>query len=251
MTEKNLKTMIVDDDPKAIEGLMKLAVKIPQLEIIDTETDPVKALGKILIRKPDVLFTDIQMPGKTGFELVSEIFQCGIKPDIIFVTGYDKFAIKAIRFAAFDYLLKPVIEEEFSAAITRLLSKKEERLKDEHFNLLLDQTIRRPKIKFNTTGGFMMIKPEDIIYIHADWNYAEVFFDTDKSETITMNLGSIEEVLPANDFFRISRSVIINTTYLSKVNRRKMEAVLIKDEKEFSFRIPLLKIRKLERFITT
>jgi two-component system, LytTR family, response regulator len=250
MIEKTLRTIIVDDDPKAIEGLEKLLANIPEIEVIDTENDPVKALGKIIIQKPDLLFTDIQMPVKSGFELISELFQCGIKPEIIFVTGYDKYSIKAIRFSAFDYLLKPVNPEELTAAIKRLLGKQEVKLKDERFNLLLDQTIRRPKIKFNTTGGFIMIRPEDIIYIQADWNYAEVFFDSDESETITMNIGSIEEVLPRNDFFRISRSVIINTNYLSRVNRKKMVAILKKDEKEFSFRIPILKLRKLESFLT-
>jgi two-component system LytT family response regulator len=85
--------------------------------------------------------------------------------------------------------------------------------------------------------------------IRADWNYSELFFGGGKSELATMNIGSLEESLPKNDFFRISRSLIINVNYLTKVNRKKRLAVLVKDGQEYSFPIPLLNIRKLERFL--
>lgn len=250
MISQKLRTIIVDDEQQSIENLSKLAASIPAIEIISHETNPEKAIGLIIHDKPDLIFMDIQMPGKTGFELVAEIFNHGHKPDIIFVTAYDKFAIRAIRYSAFDYLLKPVNRDELESAITRLINKKHESIKDEQYNLLLDQTIRKPKIKFNTTGGFVMIKPEDIIYVEADWNYSEIFFETDKSETVTMNLGAMEDLLSKSEFFRLNRSIIINTTYLDRVTRKKSEAILIKDGKEYKFKIPILNIRKLERFLS-
>jgi two-component system, LytTR family, response regulator len=250
MKERTLNAIIVDDEPQAIDNLEKLLINIPVIRIIDKENDPEKALEKIIHYKPDLLFTDINMPGKSGFELVSDIFHYGLKPEIIFVTAFDKYAIRAIRYAAFDFLLKPVNREELELAVRRLLERKQETVKDEQFNILMDHTIRRPKIKFNTTGGFIMIKPEEIVYIQADWNYADIFFDNETSETVTMNIGSLEALLPSTEFFRLNRSVIINTNYLARVSRKKLEAILIKDGKEYRFKIPLLNIRKLESFLS-
>ena len=105
------------------------------------------------------------------------------------------------------------------------------------------------KLKFNTHSGFYMLSPEDIIYIQADWNYSEVFLGEKKSELITINIGKLEEMLPKHLFYRISRSIIINVTWLVRVNRRKRLAILEKGGKEFSFKIPILNIRKIENFI--
>ena len=119
----------------------------------------------------------------------------------------------------------------------------------EQFTRLIERTLSKPKIKISTTGGFSLISPADVVYIQADWNYSELFFDHGKSELATMNIGSLEESLPGNEFFRISLSIIINATYLKKVYRKKRQALLVKDGQEFTFPIPLLNIRKLERFL--
>jgi len=249
MHNRHLRTIIVDDEEKAIHNLETLLKNFPQVQIIDKSTDPEKALGKILFHKPDLLFMDIQMPGKTGFEIVTEVYRSGLKPDVIFVTAFDDYAITAIRHAAFDYLLKPPNPEELKNTLDRLLEKTSDSEKEEKLKLLLEKT-NNHKIKFSNCGGFILIKPEDIVYIHADWNYSDIYYDTDKTETVTMNLGTLDDLLPKTQFFRLNRSIIINTTYLERVNRKKSEAVLIKDRKEYKFKIPVLKIRELEKFLS-
>jgi two-component system LytT family response regulator len=249
MHDRQLRTIIVDDEEKAINNLETLLNNFPQVLIIDKSTDPEKALGKIFLQKPDLLFMDIQMPDKTGFEIVSEVYRSGLRPDIIFVTAFDKYAITAIRYAAFDYLLKPVNKEELKDALERLLEKTSETDKEEQIKMLIEKTSRH-KIKFSNAGGFILIRPEDIIYIEADWNYSEIYFGKDKKEVVTMNIGSVEELLPKEDFYRINRSIVINVNYLSRVIRKKLTAILIKDGQEYPFKIPILKIRGLERFLT-
>ena len=229
-----------------MEALLKA---YPEIKVIDIISDATTAVEAILAKKPDLLFLDIQMPGKTGFEIVKDLMEANQVPSIIFSTAYDQFAIEAIRHAAFDFLVKPVNPEELKQAIVRLQQLPSKPSQAEQLTRLIERTLSKPKIKISTTGGFSLINPSDIIYIQADWNYSELFFDQEKSELATMNIGSLEESLPGNDFFRISRSLIINVTYLKKVNRKKRQALLVKDGKEYIFPIPLLNIRKLERFL--
>jgi two-component system, LytTR family, response regulator len=244
-----LRTILVDDEPTAIANLKDLLKAHPEIRVIETISDASIAVDSILDKKPDLLFLDIQMPGKTGFEIAKELLEAGDPPAIIFATGFDQFAIEAIRHAAFDFLVKPVNPEELKQAIGRLQQTPPEPSQVEQLTRLIERTLSTHKIKISNTGGFSLISPIDIIYIQADWNYSELFFGQEKSELATMNIGSLEESLPKSDFFRISRSLIINVTYLTKVSRKKREATLIKDGLEYKFPIPLLNIRKLERFL--
>ncbi|MEI7726839.1 MAG: LytTR family DNA-binding domain-containing protein [Bacteroidota bacterium] len=249
MIKPPIRTIIVDDEPAAIANLMTLLQNHPEIKVIETISDANLAVDAVLAKNPDLLFLDIQMPGKTGFDIAKALLDAADPPAIIFATGFDKFAIEAIRHAAFDFLVKPVDPDELNLAIERLQQAPSKPSQVEQFTRLIERTLLKPKIKISNTGGFSMISPSDIIYIQADWNYSELFFSQGKSELATMNIGSLEESLPKNDFFRISRSIIINVTYLTKVSRKKREATLLKDGQEFRFAIPLLNIRKLERFL--
>ena len=193
------------------------------------------------------------MPGKDGFELLREILNENMQPEVIFVTAFDKFAIDAIRFSALDYLLKPVSPYDLQNALIRFLGKPNNpdiANTTASLHILLEKTVLHAnKLKFNTHSGFFMVSPEDIIYVQADWNYSEVFLDDQKSELITINIGKLEEMLPKHLFYRISRSIIINISYLKRINRKKRIAILEKNGKEYTFKIPLLNIRKIENFI--
>ena len=223
---------------------------IPEIEVVGKTNDPANALNLVERLGPDLLFLDIEMPGKSGFEVLDELYREGLRPDVIFVTAFNIYAIRAIRYAAFDYLLKPVLKEELQNAIARL---KQSSLsapgKDEQIRLLRERVTASRVLKINSTGGFVLINPDDILFVRADWNYAEIHFDDNSHETVTLNIGTLEEMLPPGRFFRISRSVIINTLFLKRVNRKKRTTILVKEGKEFDFRIPLLNIRKLERFL--
>ncbi len=211
--EKNLRCILIDDEPKASANLENLLKSHPEIRIISVLNDASDAVETILDSKPDLLFLDIQIPGKTGFEIAKELHDAGDPPAIIFVTGFDRFAIEAIRHAAFDFLVKPVNPEELAQSIERLQNVPSKSVQLAQFTKLIERTLSKPKIKISNTGGFSLINPADIIYIQADWNYSELFFGVGKSELATMNIGSLEESLPVK------------------------------------YAIPLLNIRKLERFL--
>jgi two-component system, LytTR family, response regulator len=253
-----ISVILVDDELQALAALEQKLVRFPELKVVGQFNDSSDAIKAILEMKPGLLFLDIQMPGKDGFSVVKEIHEDQYSPEVIFVSAYHQFAIKALRNSALDFLVKPVLDEELEAVVTRLLQKVTsgqvaiplkpliERLAD-HLPSL------RPagRIKFASGSGFVMIHPDDMVYIQADWNYSEIWLSHGSHEMLTLNLGNVEKLLPAGQFFRINRSIIINLAYLWKVNRKKRVAILKKDGEEFSFAIPLLNIRKLERFLET
>jgi len=244
------KALIIDDDKDAMDNLKALLKNYNFIQVVGTIDNPVHVTDKVRLLKPDLIFLDIQMPEKDGFEVLRDLLKEGLQTEVIFVTAYDRFAIDAIRFSALDYLLKPVSPFDLQNALIRFLDKAKRPEPVSAYHALLEKTIMHAnKLKFNTHSGFYMLSPEDIIYIQADWNYSEVFLGEKKSELITINIGKLEEMLPKHLFYRISRSIIINVTWLVRVNRRKRLAILEKGGKEFSFKIPILNIRKIENFI--
>ena len=178
MDVPSINCVIVDDELSAINSLETMLREHSWIKIAGTISDSKEAVNKILELKPDLVFMDIQMPEKTGFEIVSELFSNDFKPDFIFVTAFDKFAIEAIRHAAFDYLLKPIAPLEFNKALMRYTLKLNTENHVKNIQSLIENTILKHKIKLSTAGGFTLIDVEEILYIQADWNYAEIFFVT-------------------------------------------------------------------------
>lgn len=249
MPHPPIRCIIIDDEPGAITNLETLIRNHSDVRVVASADNPVKAVDIILEMRPDLLFLDIQMPGLSGFEVAKALAAEGFHPPIIFVTAFDHFAIEAIRHSAFDFLVKPVTAEELHRALERFFEEKHVVPLHDMYSRLLERSLAPRRLKISTAGGFTLIDPNEVVYIQADWNYAEIFLGGGKSELCTLNIGALEALLPENGFFRISRSLIINTKYLTKVSRKKREALLIKQSESFTFPIPLLNIRKLERFL--
>jgi two-component system, LytTR family, response regulator len=250
-TEKTISpvsVVIVDDEENCIKSLEEYLSNDSRLKVIAKITDSESAIEQILIRKPDLLFLDIQMPGMTGFDILEVLNKTSVKPFVIFVTAYENFTIQAIRAAAFDYLTKPVDRRELAISIERVVNKIYLKEFEKNYTTLLKHATEK-RIRFNTTGGFILIDPKDIVFIQADWNYSEIHFEKDKYELVVVNLGSIEKLLPKGDFARINRSVIVNLKYLNKVHRGKRLCILKKDNDTITFKIPLLRIRALEEML--
>jgi two-component system, LytTR family, response regulator len=248
LNKSRISVIIVDDEEHCIKSLEQYLCNDPRLNIVATITDPVSAVEQILTKKPDLLFLDIQMPGMNGFDILEILNKTIVKPFVIFITAFDNYAIQAIRAAAFDYLLKPVNKVELLVSIERAINKICLKEFEKSYSSLLEHTNEK-KLRFNTTGGFIMVDPKDIVFIQADWNYSEIHLNKDKFELVVVNLGTIENILPPDDFARINRSVIINLKYLDKVQRGKRLCVLKKDNDIFTFTIPLLRIRSLEKML--
>jgi two-component system, LytTR family, response regulator len=206
-----LKCVIIDDEPDAILLLEDILKAIEGITVYAHATDIQGGLNIILKHRPDMVFLDIKIHDQTGFDLIKSLKDYDLDPFIVMVTGYDQFGMEALKSGAFDYLLKPVDPSELMKVISRYNHK----LIHSHASEQVQ------KIRFNTLGGFILIHPEEILYLKAEANYTDIFLINQQKHTISLNIGSIEKMLDNRSFFRISRSVIINLKYLIEINRSR------------------------------
>ncbi len=247
--DQPVKVVIVDDEPHAVKGLQSILAEDKRLFVAGGISNPGEAVSFISEKKPDLLFLDIQMPEMNGFELLKALKETNVTPTIIFVTAYDRYAVEAIKHAAFDYLLKPIDKKELKISLDRFFAMEQEEEIKSRYLKLLEAVSPNQKIMFSSAGGFLLMDQREILYAQADWNYAKVYRSADDVEMVTMNLGAIESVLPGTRFLRINRSVIINLDYLYRVKRISRQCVLKKDGKEYTFSIPMARIRQLEKLL--
>ncbi len=244
------KAIIVDDEKEARDILAALLSEYDQIEVISKEPDVNSALKSIIKHRPDVIFLDIEMPDKDGFDLVTELREETLQPTIIFVTAYNEHAIKAFKVAAFDYILKPIDKDELRNTITRFLEEKSSpglQEINQKMDLLMQNLRPVNKIRFNTRTGFILIDPEEVVYCEADCNYTKVHLNKTSFETISLNIGAVEPMLP-DSFIRISRSIIINSGYLKTVDRKSRKCTLVKERSEYCIDVPTRNLKYLDKF---
>lgn len=246
MDNHKLKTIVVEDEIAAQHDLLQMLEGMSCVEIVGTADSVEQALPIVIQQNPDVIFLDVELKNSSGFELVSSIQALSIDPQIIFTTAYHKYAIQAIRCAAFDFLLKPILEQDLHQAINRALTYKNQQEKPQQIDQLLEQLDKHKRIRFNTRSGFILVDPTEIDYIQADWNYSELFLQNGKNEVLSMNIGSVEKVLPCGRFHRISRSIIINLEKLLKVDRKKKSCLVVTFTGEKEFDLPAKRMKGLE-----
>jgi len=212
-----LTAIIIDDESKGRIALrQKLQDYCPMVEILGEASDGAEGIILIEKLKPQILFLDIEMPRMDGFEMLRQIEHKDFH--IIFTTAYDQYAIKAIKYAAFDYLLKPVDIEELKAAVdkahqrtTQLTSKKLETL--EH-NLQSLQTLN--KLAIPTLEGYLFFDISHIIHLEAQSNYTAIYFTDYPKLIASRTLKDFEDLLPSEIFFRPHHSHIINLNYIKR-----------------------------------
>lgn len=234
--------VIIEDEPESLSLLRSLLKESGLVKIAGTSNDPFVAVELIIRIKPDIVFLDIKMPGKSGFEVLDDLHkESSVNPFVIFTTAYDEYAIKAFEYAAFDYLLKPIEPGRLNETIIRY---RERGISPEKQKTpLLIESFR--KLLYRNISGFIIIDPAEIVYIVADGNYSVFHLEGDKCEIVTSLLHKIEEQLPGNKFFRTSRSAIINTGYLKKINTKQLQCILSKDGSEFKVEISRERINDL------
>ncbi|MEI7897847.1 MAG: LytTR family DNA-binding domain-containing protein [bacterium] len=244
---QKIRVVIVDDEPEGRDVMKHLLGSFPDIEIsavADSADSGLEAIARI---KPDMVFLDIQMPRKNGFDLVHDLMQIHLSPVIVFVTAFDQYAIRAIRMAAFDFLTKPVDPDELRQTIIRYSATRESYDFNTRVATLLEQINPTKKLRFNTRSGFVAVNPGEILYIRADGNYSELFYSRNRNEIICMNIGGVGELLPENQFFRASRSVIINLSYIHRIERKTHSCELVKDGETISVEISRDRVHELER----
>jgi len=204
-----IQTLIVDDERLAREGLKNLLKEFPEIQIIAEASNVEEALDIIDKQKPQLVFLDIQMPEKTGFDLLEDLIET---PAIIFTTAYDEFAIKAFEVNALDYLLKPIESPRLGEAIAKAKRQIEE-LKSEKLRIRLGAN---EKVFLRDGDKCWYVQLEDIRLIESAGNYAKIHFDK-YQPLIHRTLNSLDERLSDEIFFRANRQQIINLNFLEKI----------------------------------
>ncbi len=221
-----LRTIIIDDEPDSVHLLkLQLAENCPQVELVGSYTSSVKALQFIESHAPDLLFLDIEMPVLNGFELLEKIAHLNLS--IIFVTAYNQFALKAFRFNALDFLVKPIDKNELMEAVT----KAERRVKpsSSQLSLLQKQLRGEPvtKIAIPDSHGVIFIDLNEIVYGEASSNYSKLVLTDGRHFLIAKTLKDVQEVLEEEHFLRIHRQYIINLNHVKQFNRNEAMLTMV------------------------
>ncbi len=204
----SIKTILIDDEPLAIMELQAMLKKHTEIEIIDTAENAVDAINKIKEHKPQLIFLDINMPGKSGFDLLEELDEA---PLTIFVTAYDQYAIKAFDVNALDYILKPVNTDRLAEAIEKI-KKQIGQNKSNEGKLTIDKRI------FIKDGEQCFFVPlAEVFLIESVGNYARIYYQN-KKPLLHKSLNYLEEKLPSTHFFRAGRQHIINTHFIKNIS---------------------------------
>lgn len=212
-----IKCLIIDDDAFIRELLQdKLHQYFPNVEVLSTANSGNEGLQKIATYKPELIFLDVEMTDMTGFEMLAKLTEINFQT--IFITSYSHYAIKAIRFNALDYLLKPIDLGELKRAIKRF--KNNARAIPQKENMALALRNNRTKnvadhmLILNTQEGILKLVLKDIVHIEGDRNYSYIYLKNNTKKLVTKTLLNLEELLGYKGFYRCHRSHILNREHI-------------------------------------
>lgn len=247
----NITTCIIIDDEvnarEALEGLIKryFNEKISVLELCKSVQEGAKAINK---HQPDIVFLDIEMPHDNGFELFN--YFKGINFEVIFTTAHRKYAIDAIKHAAFDYLLKPINIVELGDVLNRFHLNRVKKQKDQRLQQLLTSLAGSgtgfSRIALPTLNGYQLENYHGITHCVAEENYSRIFTVDGRQILVSKNLGLLQELMPEKLFFRIHKSYLVNLNYVKSYSRYQRHFITLEDGTELD-----VAKRRIEDFVQT
>ena len=227
------KVVIIDDENRTRELIARMidsfgfdVITIPEGENVQSG---IEAIEK---HQPDIVFLDIQMPDGTGFDVIRSIDNKNF--EIIFITAHEEFAIKAIKFSALDYLLKPVDTAELKAALEKALSTIDERKESSQFDALQKniQPTEKRRLVLKTQESVHVVELDQIIRCEADRNYTSFFLKDGKKILVSKTLKEYETLLSAHNFLRVQQSHLVNIDFVDRYDKKNGGAVVMKDGSE-------------------
>ncbi|WP_338870337.1 LytTR family DNA-binding domain-containing protein [Spirosoma sp. SC4-14] len=245
-----MKAILIDDELHATE-LLELKLLTLGVQVLAKFNQPEQAVEFIRKTSFDVLFLDIEMPRMNGFDLL-ELFP-EFHFDVIFTTAFDQYAIRAFRFSALNYLLKPIQEEELQLAITGWQQKQIKHLQRSQYALLQEQLqlagSLKTRLALPTQEGYEILEVADIVRCMADASYTHFYLNNGQSMLICRTLKEVEQALEPNGFVRVHHSHLINPVYVRKIVRQEGGYLLMADQVQ----VPISKPKRdwlIEQFNT-
>lgn len=233
----NIPVLIVDDEFQSRKLITKMLSRFfPEITTIREAANVDEAMASIEDISPKLVFLDIQLQKESGFGLLDKIKDSDF--EVIFITAYNEFAVKAFRYNALDYLMKPVDADEFQAAVKKVLKKVDLGSPTSKQQLdQLKQQLKNPgkfpgRIAIPSAEGYLLTPVDDILYCHARSNYTE-FYLADKTKLISSyTMGQYEEILNEHNFFRIHRSYLVNLAHIKMYRKGDGGTVVMNDGQE-------------------
>jgi len=207
------KAVIIDDERLARNELKKLLQDFPEVEVIGEAANATEGIEKIESLSPDLIFLDIQMPGKTGFDMLCELEKA---PHVIFTTAYDEFALRAFEVNALDYLMKPVEPKRLADALQKLQQADEKEIAASLTGINRGMLNENDQVFVKDGERCWFVKLAEVRLFESVGNYAKVFFAGNKP-LILKSLNALEERLDEKVFFRANRKHIVNLRMIDKV----------------------------------
>jgi two-component system LytT family response regulator len=221
---QEIKALIIDDEFQSRNFLIKMLQQyFPDIIVTCQAATVEEGLNGIKKHTPNIVFLDIQMKGETGFDLLNCLSEINFA--LIFTTAFDKYAIKAFRFNAIDYLLKPIVADELIDAVNKVkqrgisLQSASKMQVDQLYEDIKNPKKIHNKIAIPTTEGFIIIPVNEIVYCHADSNYTKFYLVDKKCILSSYTLKQYDEILTAQAFFRAHRSYLINLSHVKMYRR--------------------------------
>lgn len=223
-----IRALIIDDEEQSRYTLADYLSKYcKKIELVGQGRSVAEGLEKIRTHKPDLIFLDVEMPDGTGFDLL-ENFKTPFF-DVIFVTAFNHYAVKAFRFSALDYLLKPVDLEILKEAVNKIRESKKSKYLPRQLNLLKVSTNGFNKIALPSGNGIIFVNIDEIIRCQSDRNYSIFFLKNGDRIMVSKTLKEYEEILSSLRFYRIHHSHLINMSYVKKYVRGEGGSVIMED----------------------
>ncbi len=228
--------VLIDDDANLRSGMRTMLTRYaPDIQILGEAEDVESGIRVISEFKPQVVFLDIQLSDGTGFDILEQLAQKFGKSSfhIVFITAHEQYAIKAFRFSALDFLLKPVDPEELEKVIHKIRTVLEKNDSYAHIDLLLENIRKKvdnfKRIALSTSDGIHLFEISDIIRCESEDNYTKFFIKNHKPVLISKTLKEYEELLSEHGFERIHQSHLINLSYLKSYIRKDGGYVIMAD----------------------
>lgn len=231
-----IKTLLIDDEPRGLTSLQKLLqLNCAEVEVVAGCTNPDEAIIKIVQLQPQLVFLDIAMPGKSGFDMLQELPE--INFEIIFVTAHNNYMIQAFHFSAVDYLLKPVEDELLIEAVRRAAKRINDKNNGGQIETLLHNirnkgNSHKMKLGIPSLKGFQVIDIQDIIYCEASGNYTNFHFTNHPIICASKPIHEYEELLTDSNFVRIHKSFVVNLEQVKEYIRGEGGSVILSNGHE-------------------
>jgi len=236
-TDKIINSVLVDDEKHCLETLAwQLEKFCPQVGIVAQCESGEQALQVLSKNNVDLVFLDIEMPRMNGFELLQRVGQ--VTFDVIFTTAYDMFAVKAFKFSALDYLLKPIDKDELIQAVSKVKRKKAQPIMPEQLDILFQTLYGKkptsPKVALPTMSGLEFVTAGEIIHCQSEGNYTHIYLEDKSHYLICRTLKETEELLSGHNFFRVHHSHLINLNHIRKYIKGDGGYVIMSDNTSIS-----------------